>query len=177
MKTGKKIAILVLAISFSSLFFPSLSRSVSCMESLKGLKGVEVLVEELKPELEDFNLTMIEVQADVELKLRNAGIGVLSKEDNEKIQPLRKPYLYVKIDSLKLPWRRASFVFHVEVALKQQVALSEHPKNFKKSFYAPTWNTTFIGAVSGNNVPDIRDFVKELMDRFVNDYLKENPKN
>ncbi len=176
MKRGKKIAILVLAISFCSLFFPTLSRSASCLESLKDLKGVEVLVEELKPELEDFNLTMIEVQADVESKLRNAGIEVLSREDNEKIQPLRKPYLYVKINSLKLPWRRASFAFHVEIALKQQVKLSEHPKDFKKSFYAPTWNTNFMGTVSGSNVPEIRDSVKGLMDQFVNDYLKENLK-
>jgi hypothetical protein len=176
MNTGKKIAILAFAISIPFLFSPSKSFSLSCMESLKGLEGVEVLIEELKPDLEDFNLTMIQIQADVELKLRMGGIEVLSKEENEKIQPLRKPYLYIKINSYKMPRRKGSFAFNIEIALNQQVVLREHSTFLKKPFYAPTWYTSFVGAVSGEKVPEIRDVVKDLTDKFINAYLTANPK-
>lgn len=176
MNTSKKIAILTFAISIPFLFSPSKSFSLSCMESLKGLEGVEVLIEELKPDLEDFNLTMIQIQADVELKLRMGGIEVLSKEENEKIQPLRKPYLYIKINSYKMPRRKGSFAFNIEIALNQQVVLREHSTFLKKPFYAPTWYTSFVGAVSGEKVPEIRDVVKDLTDKFINAYLTANPK-
>src|SRR5512136_3071373 len=100
--------ILVFAVAFliPSFFLPLNSFPLSCEECLKGLEGVEVLVEEVKAELEDYNLTAIQIQTNVEAKLREAEIKVLSKEENEKAQPLRKPYLYVKINSHKLPWKR-----------------------------------------------------------------------
>ena len=79
MKTAKKISILGLAIFFFFLFSPGKSFPLSSIESLKGLKGVEVLIEELNPDLENFNLAMIQIQSDVESKLRKAGVKVLSK--------------------------------------------------------------------------------------------------
>jgi hypothetical protein len=167
---------LVLAISIAFLIFPEKSFPLSCTESLKGLKGVEVLVEELKPELENYSLTMIQIQSDVESKLRMAGIEVLTREENEKIQTLRMPYLYVKINSCKPAWRREVFVFNIEVALNQRVLLREHSKYSEKSFYAPTWYTSSVGAVAAVNVMDIRDVVKDLTDQFIQAYQKANPK-
>jgi hypothetical protein len=176
MNAGKRESLfLVLAISIAFLIFPEKSFSLSCAESLKGLKGVEVLVEELKPELENYSLTMIQIQSDVESKLRMAGIEVLTREENEKTQPLRMPYFYVKINSYKPAWRREVFVFNIEVALNQRVLLREYSKYLEKSFYAPTWYASSIGAVGAMNVMDIRDMVKELTDQFVQAYQKANP--
>lgn len=47
-------------------------------ETLRGLKGVYVLVEHLNPEAERDGLDKTTIQTDVELKLRQAGIQVLT---------------------------------------------------------------------------------------------------
>jgi hypothetical protein len=175
MKTGKKIPLLALVVSSFFFFSPSLSFALSSMESLKGLKGVEVLIEELNPDLENLNLTMIQIQSDVESKLRKAGVQVLSKEENEKIQPLRKPYLYIKINSCKLSSRRESIAFNIGIALNQQVLLRGQA-DAKKCVFAPTWYTSVVGAAGRKNIQEILDTVQDLTDKFINAYLKANSK-
>jgi hypothetical protein len=176
MKAAKKISILGLAISFLFLFSPGKSFPLSSMESLKGLKGVEVLVEELNPDLENFNLTMIQIQSAVESKFRKAGVSVLSTEENEKIQPLSKPYLYIKINSYRLSSRKESLAFNVGMALNQQVVLRGYPDSKSKCFYAPTWYTSSVGAAGRKNILEIIDVVEDLTEKFINAYLTANPK-
>jgi hypothetical protein len=175
MKTWKKeyFFILVMALPF---FFPNQSFPLSCAESLEGLKGVEVIVEELKSELEDFNLTATQIQKEVEGKLQNAGIQVLSKEENEKIQPLRKPYLYIKVNSYKLPWRRSSFAFSIDIALNQQVKLRGNPEIKKTVFYSPTWYKSEVGGVTGKDMAEIIEAVKTLTEKFIGAYQTANSK-
>jgi hypothetical protein len=48
-------------------------------ESLRGLHGVYVLVEDLRPEVEQAGLTVAMIRTDAELKLRLAGIRVLTQ--------------------------------------------------------------------------------------------------
>ncbi len=175
MKTCGKgyILVLVMALPF---FLPSQGFPLSCTESLEGLRGVEVIVEELKSELEDFNLTAGQVQREVEGKLQNAGIQVLSKEDNEKIQPLRKPYLYLKVNSYKLPWRRSSFAFCIHIALNQQVKLRGNPELKKTIFYSPTWYKSEVGGVTGKDISEIIEVVKTLTEKFIHAYQTANSK-
>lgn len=158
------------------LFFPNQSFPLSCAESLEGLKGVEVIVEELKSELEDFNLTATQIQKEVEVKLQNAGIQVLSKEENEKVQPLRKPYLYLKVNSFKLPWRRSSFAFCIDIALNQQVKLRGNPEIKKTIFYSPTWYKSEVGGATGKDMAEIMEGVKALTDKFITVYQSANSK-
>jgi len=165
-----------LAFLIPSFWAPANSISLSCGDCLKGLTGLEVLVEEVKAELENYNLTAIQIQTDVEGKLRDAEIKILSKEENEKIQPLRKPYLYVKIDSRKLPWKREVIAYSVEIALKQFVILPAQPKSERKSFYAPTWSENIVGAATPKDFAEIRDGVNQIMDKFIKAYQTANPK-
>lgn len=67
------------------------------IESLRGLKGVLVLVEALKPEIEADGLRRDSIQTDVELKLRLAGIKVLTEE--ECLKEPGCPWLYVYINA------------------------------------------------------------------------------
>ncbi|MGA2957715.1 MAG: hypothetical protein ABSF48_18565 [Thermodesulfobacteriota bacterium] len=134
-------------------------------------------MEEVKAELENYNLTAIQIQTDVEAKLREAEIKVLSREENEKIQPLRKPYLYVKINSHKLPWQREVIAYSVEIALKQLVKLSDQSISVRKPFYAPTWYKSMVGAATPKNFADIRDGVRQLMEEFIKAYLTANPRS
>ena len=169
---------LVFSLTFliPSFFAPANSIYLSCGDCLKGLEGVEVLVEEVKPELENYNLTAIQIQTEVEAKLREAEIRVLSKEENEKIQPLRRPYLYVKINSRKLSWKREVIAYSVEIALKQFVILPAQPKPSRKPFYAPTWYENIIGAAPPKDFAEIRDGVEQIMGKFIKAYQTANPK-
>ncbi len=133
-------------------------------------------MEELKNELENFNVTGMQIQSDVEAKLQMAGIKVLSKEENEKIQVFRKPYLYIRINSYKPPGGREVVAFNMEIALKQQVVLSGGRKVLGKPFYAPTWYTSVVGIVGWKNISTIRESVNTLTDQFIEAYLSMNPK-
>jgi len=175
MKRGVKISLLFSFILFFTFYPPGNSFSLSSMESLRGLQGVEVLIEELNSDLENLSLTSIQIQSDVEAKLRKAGVPVLSIEENEKIQPLRKPYLYIRINSCKLTSRKESVAFNIGIALNQQVSLRAQAES-KKCFFAPTWYKNVVGAAGRRNVQDILDTVQDLTDKFINAYLKANPK-
>lgn len=172
------LRILALAVAFCipPFFAPPNSFSLTCEDCLKGLEGVEVLVEEVKAELEEYNLTAIQIQTDVEAKLREAEIKILSKEENEKIQPLRRPYLYVKIKSHKLPWKRLVVAYSIEIALKQLVTLPAQSKSSGKPFFAPTWYKNIVGATVPKDFAEIREGVHQLTDKFIKDYLAANPK-
>jgi hypothetical protein len=172
----KRILPLAFTFCILSFFTPANSFSLTCEDCLKGLEGVEVLVEEVKAELEEFNLSAIQIQTDVEAKLREAEIKVLSKEENEKIQPLRKPYLYVKIKTNKLPWKRLVVAYSIEISLKQLVILPAQPQTFRKPFFAPTWYKNIVGAAVPKDFPEIREGVHQLTDKFIKAYLAANPK-
>ena len=106
-----------------------------------------------------------------------AGIKVLSKEENEKIQTFRKPYLYIRINSYKPPWGREVVAFNMDIALKQKVLLSGDHKVLEKSFYAPTWYSSVVGIVGWKNLSTVRESANTLMDQFIEAYLSVNSKN
>src|SRR5207249_4173290 len=49
--------------------------------TLRGVEGVDVLVEALKPEVERAGVTRQQLKIDVELQLRKAGIRVFTEEE------------------------------------------------------------------------------------------------
>ena len=171
-----RLLFLATAFFLYSFATPEDSFPLSCEDCLKGLEGVEVLVEEVKADLENYNFTATQIQTDVEAKLREAEIRILSMEENEKLQPLRKPYLYIKINTRKLPWAREVIAYNVEVELKQLVTIPSLPKSTRKPFYAPTWYESFVGAATPRNFPEIRDGVRQLVDKFIKAYQTANPK-
>ena len=89
-------------------------------ETLRGLKGVQVVVEDMDPDVERDGLTKSQLQTDVELRLRKAGIQVL-KEEERRATPGR-PYLYVAVTTLK-DRDGLSYAFAINVDLEQKVAL------------------------------------------------------
>jgi len=143
-------------------------------KSLRGLKGIAVVVEALQPEAERDGLTKSQIQTDSELKLRQAGIRVLPTEESFKVPG--SPYLYMNINTTKndvLYGAFSTYVFSLQVALKQDVTLTRD-SDLKGS--ATTWETHALGTVGANNLQDTRRVLGDLLDRFINDYLAENPK-
>jgi hypothetical protein len=77
--------------------------------SLKGLNGVHVVIQLESPNKTNLqNITQDQLQNDTELRLRKAGIRVLS--DQEWVQDFRSPALYVRVQvtpgSMYLPESR-----------------------------------------------------------------------
>ena len=143
-------------------------------KSLRGLKGIAVVVEALQPDAERDGLHKDQIKTDIELKLRQAGIRVLTTEESFKTPG--SPYLYVNLNTTKndvLYGALSTYAFALQVALKQDVTLTRD-SDFKGS--APTWEMHTLGTVGANNLPDVRRILGDLVDRFSNDYLAENPK-
>jgi hypothetical protein len=141
--------------------------------SLRGLKGLGVVVEELQPEAERDGLTKSQLRTDVELKLRQAGLRVLSPE--ESLKEPGSPYLYVNLNTAKseVLYAFATYAYALQVALKQEVTLTRDP-DIRGS--ATTWDTGVLGTVGAANLPDLRKTLSDVLDRFINDYLAANPK-
>ncbi len=156
------------------LLIPSsvLAQTDSEVESLKGLKGVNVLVEVLNPDIEADGLSIDNIQTDVELKLRLAGIKVLTRQ--EMLKEPGSPYLYVNVNSHKI--ESGTYSFNIMVSLKQGVYLE--CDSSIRIFGVTTWNNATIGGVTRlQNVSNfIRDGIKDFVDEFINDYLSVNPK-
>lgn len=138
--------------------------------TLQGLTGVHVLVESLKAEVERQGLTKAQIQTDVELRLRKAGIRVLSEK--ERAETPGGPVLYVHVIVLKQQ-NISLYAYSTHVALGQLVLLARDPTI---SSLAETWNTGSVGTVGASHLRAIRGGVADDVDKFINAYLAENPK-
>ena len=135
--------------------------------TLRGIPGVYVSAQ-LDP---DLGVTKEQIQTDVELRLRTAGIKVLSKE--EYFETPGGPHLFVEVNTINSQDITEIYFFFIAVRLFQHVSLERNP--FIK-VRTPTWSYGTIGIVSIRNPSHVRDFVKDTVDHFINAYLAVNPK-
>jgi len=139
--------------------------------TLRGLSGVGVLIEQLAPEIEKEGLIKNQLQIQIELKLRLAGIKVLTKE--ECLKTPGEPYLYVNINVNTAKTESDIYPYSIDVLLMQKVSLLRDPE---QTTYAVTWSTGGVGSIEKSIVSQLRDSVEEMVDLFVKTYLSENPK-
>ena len=140
-------------------------------QTLSGLQGVWVSTGtlKLKPEIERDGLTKDQLQTDAELKLRMAGIKVLSLR--EVLITPGQPCLYIAPNISKYPYRPSGYFFSIFVCLEQDVFLVRSP-NIKNN--AITWSVSEYGITP--ELKTIREIIKNLVDKFINAYLSVNPK-
>ena len=139
-----------------------LSRATLC-----GLKGVYVAVEDLDPEIERDGLTRDQIYSDVESKLRQAGIKVLSEEE-WKLEK-GSPYLYVNAHIMKV--MNGVYIFNITTEFIQEVHLV---RNSDIKAPAAIWSAETLGI--SDHVRDIRDPARERVDKFISAYLSVNPR-
>jgi len=137
-------------------------------ESLRGLKGVEVIVEDIKPEAERDGLTRNHVKVAVELEIRKAGIKILTRE--ESLSMPGSPYLYVNVNLFK--HKPGVYAFNIFIGCHQTVALL---RNSSIITHAPTWTRRTVGMIAMPNLRDLYAFIKDDINIFINDYLTVNP--
>jgi hypothetical protein len=138
--------------------------------SLKGLNAVEVLVESLSTEAERDGLNKTSIQTDVQLKLRQAGIRVLTRA--ERFETPGWPFLYIDV-AVKLRTDVPVYAYSINVELEQSVRLDRAPSI---QLSATTWSVGSVGAVGRNKLRTVRDDIKDHVDEFINAYLSVNPK-
>ena len=140
-------------------------------ESLRGLQGVEVVVEEIKSDAQVDGLSQESIRAAVELILRSKGIRVLTQ--SERSETPSKPYLYVSVGTDKQASGQYSFSARVE--LHQTVSLVHRPQHIVT---APTWFTPGkLRTVPQQNIRLwIINSIEPLVREFANDFLAVNPR-
>lgn len=148
-------------------------------DTLKGLDGVKVVVEEFDEATKELWLTREQIQADVELRLRMAGVPVAPSF----------ACLYVDVSSYKLPITLTDGehlgvgrVFEVNMSLREPGRLERRPFTSAQatSWRAPGSVGGIVGresSIRGDVATAVRESAKRLADRFANAYLAANPKH
>ncbi len=169
MKTKCKVLVMLFLFTMGCVSDVSAQQPKYEIESLRGLKGVSVEIEKLSFNIEKDGLKREQIKTDVELKLRLAGIKVVTEE--ESINEPGQPYLFVNVNSNKS--ELGFYSFSITIELNQLVLLI---RDLDTIFTACTWSTKTVGFAGVEKVGQIRDYIKDDVDLFINDYLFVNPK-
>jgi hypothetical protein len=137
--------------------------------TLRGIRGIFVQVEPLDTQTENDGLTKDQIQADTELKLKSAGIIVLTKEEFLKLAG--HPYLDVSVNISALKTQITRYLFYIRIELNQEVVLVRAPD---KRVSTVTWSAGGWGI--DFSLDNIREIVKTQVAKFIDIYLAENPK-
>lgn len=143
----------------------------SSRATLRGLPGVEVSIEALAPEVEQAGLTRQHLQTDVELRLRLAGIRVLTHE--ERLTAVGQPWLYVNVN-VALNRTLGLTVYNIDVELYQKVFLDTGAVT--SGVPAVTWDKGMMGTRAMNDFSNIRESLRGQIDAFIDAYLSVNPR-
>jgi hypothetical protein len=140
-------------------------------ESLRGLQGVEVVIEDIKSDAQGDGLSQEALRAAVELILRSRGIRVLIP--SERSATPSKPYLYVHVGTDKNS--SGQYAFNVRVELHQAVSLVQRPQHI---LLAPTWSTPDKFRTVGQQTMRmwIINSIEPLVREFVADFRAVNPR-
>lgn len=148
-------------------------------ESLRGLSGIHVYINisEGSPNLDRDGLTKSQIQTDIEIRLRKAGIKVLSLEELKQLP--RRPTLVIQIlasknDALSKALEENIYSFSIQVDCKQTATLFDSTNN--KVYLVTTWSYSGVGMAPKRHLRTIREGVGDYVDRFINDFLAANPK-
>jgi hypothetical protein len=135
-------------------------------EVLRGLEGVHVVVERLKAEIEQDGLFTSTLQEDVEMKLRMAGIKVLSKE--EWLQASCAPYLYLFVDAFK---HSEGYVYRVQLSMREPVMII---RKRMKAVASTLRIRDELGITA--SLSDIREEAQDIVDEFIKAWRAVNRK-
>ena len=142
-------------------------------QTLLGLKGVSVAVENPQPNIQKyvqrFGLTRDQLQKDIEQRLTKAGIAALNQE--KWLQTSGRPVLYVIVNTHE--YEKYWYAYTIIVDFMQITTLESNP-DIKT--LASTWSINMAGAANIGTLNTIKDNMNILIDRFIDVYLSINRK-
>jgi Putative peptidoglycan binding domain len=118
--------------------------------------------------VERAGLAKEQLQTDVELRLRKAGIRVYTHE--ELLRAQGQPYLYINAGVLLHSDGWVSYGITVE--LRQRASLDINAV----SATVTTWSTGGFGKAGILRLHTLRDTVRDFVDQFINAYLSVSPR-
>ena len=141
-------------------------------ETLRDIKSISVFLGVLNPDVEKAGLSEDTIQKDVELQLRMAGIKVVPV-----YFPMSGSVLLVNPDIIEYAQiskllKSKFFFVTIRLQIIQGVSLL---RNSTMSFSATTWETDYHFTVGEEKLEkSVKDSLKNLVDKFLNDYLAVN---
>jgi len=163
----------VLVLFCLTLYWPTFGFSFTAdkRETLRGLKEISVLVEYLPDDVERAGLNREHLQRDIEVRLRQAGLHVLTISEVANLPGA--PYLYVAVYPITGPSVNFN-AYATALTLKQLVQLS---RNTTTELFATTWEGPIhFSSISEAIVGDIRTRILDAVGRFIVDYRDANSK-
>ena len=143
------------------------SAQSSAAKSLQGLRSFSVSIEPFASVERMMNLTEDDLQREVELKLRLVGIPIKSLTDSDAT-------IIVNLVALEDGTLYQYYMYHLGVDIQQSVTLSIN----SQYAYVFTWHAGSIGGGPKGKVEmQIRNQLKDALDKFLNDYLSVNPRS
>ena len=163
------LVIASIALGASSPSGTELSHQDNERQSLKGLNGLEVLVEPLDSDIEQLGLSTDKLQEDVRQRLHKAGVNVLT--ERERLATPTAAILIVRVDTLHD--RIGRYFYSTDLLLTQRVKLATHGA---PEVFAVTWKKLgVVSTIADDNLKHLEDQVLRKVDQFIKDYLAVNP--
>jgi len=160
--------IICLGFILSSITHAQISDAISAA-SLSGLTAFNVSIGDASSEARQDGLSTEQLLADVEAKLRTAGIRIIQQPT--WIDTIGGAQLFVEANALK--HSGAQYSYCIQITVIQKASLPTKPAH---QTLAATWSTSVMGVVGSSSVAaKIREEVGAETDRFVSSYLTANP--
>jgi len=146
-------------------------------EPLKGIQGIYVLIEFLPADAKQLGITKESLKTKVELKLRLAGIRILSSEEHLKSSETVSPssILYVNLNIVSVTSRDTNiYASDISIELQEKATI----KRNKLVDRVTVWKESTLGVYNTKEgtLKGIKESLKKNTDIFLNDYLAVNPK-
>jgi hypothetical protein len=135
--------------------------------SLRLIKGMLVVVEDLPSKVEKSGLTSDQIQTYVEAKCKRAGIKVLSTEDSLNVAGY--PILAVNVDVEKIQGN-GHYIYSINMDLHQNVHLERDPQIM--IIGATTWTSRSYGV--DRELGHMRGRIKNHVNEFIKAYSAAN---
>ena len=143
----------------------------SSAQSLRGITSMDVVVEDVPGDVaSQTNMSTQQIQTDVELRLRRAGIVIAKKSE---------AFLSVSLNAIPQQFSDGRMVgittYSVFISFYQLVTVERAPQKF---FAASTWHAQTLAYSNTGQVLEVcrGRVIPDLIDRFLNAYLSVNPK-
>jgi len=163
-----KLLLILSTVTFAAIFTPSHAEQPADAperESLRGIVGMEILVEPLNIEIDHRSLQTLSLQNAITQRLHKAGVKILT--ERERLATRTAPVLVVRVDALHD--RIGRYFYSIDLLLAQRVRLEG---NVASELCAVTWmKPGGISVVADDKVTHIEDQVLHKVDQFIKDYL------
>jgi hypothetical protein len=170
----RKRTILCFAAVLLFLVFPAIGYALDSdvtRQTLKGLQGVYVIVEDLQPNIQKYaskaGLANEELKADIERRLTEKGIRIFSRD--EWVKTPGTPVLYVSVNTHET--EKYWYAYDIKTELQQAVTMEANPK---VRTLATTWSINLTGMANVGTLGLIKGDVGVLVGRFIEAYKVVN---